>query len=241
MHAEVLHIAVASNFSQTIKTLVATFEKTSAHSVRLSFASSGKIYAQIKHGAPFDVFFSADNQKSLLLEAEGLTVEGSRYTYALGQLVLWANNGTQLLDVETRLLNGNFRKLALANPNLAPYGLAAQQTIENLGLTADTQPKWVQGENIMQTYQFIHSGNADLGFVALSQVYQQDGLSKRNFWLVPDHLYANIQQDLVWLKRAQANVAAREFLDFMRQTKAQHIIQAGGYKLPENISKGGVF
>ncbi|WP_158969652.1 molybdate ABC transporter substrate-binding protein [Paraglaciecola sp. L3A3] len=234
INAEKVHIAVASNFTQTMKVLVKEFETNSEHTVSLSFASSGKLYAQIKHGAPFDVFFSADSDKPLLLEKEGLIVTGSRFTYALGQLILWSNKHDKLLNIKQKLMQGNFTKLAIANPRLAPYGLAAQQTIENLGLTEQTLPKWVQGENIMQTLHFISSGNAELGFVALSQLKDPKALSEFSIWLVPAALYQPIRQDLVWLNRAKHNPAADEFMQFIHSAKASSIIATSGYKIAKD-------
>lgn len=231
--AESVHIAVASNFTHTMKELITAFEKQSPHTIKASYGSSGKIYAQIKHGAPFDIFFSADQSKPALLFNQGLTHKNKPFTYAFGALALWSNNPQfKGQDLKQKLQSGEFNKLALANPKLAPYGLAAIDVLDNLNLRETTKNKWVKGENIAQTYQFVASANADLGFIALSQVIQQQ--SRSDTWAIPSHLHTPIRQDAVLLNTQHPNTmenrqAATEFLQFISGVKAQAIIQSYGY------------
>lgn len=231
VQAENVHIAVASNFTHTMKELITEFEKQSTHTIKASYGSSGKIYAQIKHGAPFDIFFSADQNKPALLFDEGLT-HNKPFTYALGALALWSNNPQfKGQDLKQKLQTGDFNKLALANPKLAPYGLAAMDVLDNLNLREATNNKWVKGENIAQTYQFVASANADLGFIALSQIIRQKNNQTHNaqpeYWLVPSNLYTPIRQDAVLLKD---KAAAIEFIQFLKLPSSQKIIQSYGYK-----------
>lgn len=228
-NAEQINIAVASNFSHTMKALVAEFESVSTHKVNVSLASSGKIYGQIINGAPFDLFFSADQIKPLKLEQEGWSIEGARFTYAQGQLVLWSYKASFLQDGEETLKQGDFNKLAMANPTLAPYGQAALQTLKNLNLLKETQHKWVKGENVSQAFQFVSSGNAELGLIALSQTLLLSDADKGSVWLVPSHLYQPIYQDALLLKRAKHNSAALAFMAFVQQPKAKDIIRESGY------------
>ncbi|MFV0321462.1 MAG: molybdate ABC transporter substrate-binding protein [Alphaproteobacteria bacterium] len=228
--AEEIQAAVAANFTAAMKDIVAKYEEQSENTVALSFGSSGKILAQIQNGAPFQIFFSADQAKPEALEQAGLTVEGSRYTYAIGSLALWSVKA-DFVDADlTRLKSGDYNKLALANPKLAPYGQAAIETLEALDLTQATQDKWVQGENIAQTYQFVATGNADMGFVALSQIMDKGHVSEGSSWIVPSALYNPIRQDAVILKIAQDNEAVKDFMNYMQSDTAHAIIQSYGYK-----------
>ena len=228
--AEPTRIAVASNFSPAMKELIAEFEQSTTHEVKASYASSGKFYAQIYHGAPYDIFFSADQTKPLALEKEGLIISASRFTYALGGLALWSSNIDFNGQHLARLKANQFNKLSLANPKLAPYGLAAIEVLDKLALRQQTKNKWVQGENIAQTYQFVATGNADLGFIALSQVFNTStDKQSANYWQVPKELYNPIKQDLVLLKRGADNIAAKAFIQFIKSAKAQGIIQSYGY------------
>lgn len=237
VQAENVHIAVASNFTHTMKELITAFEQQSTHTVKASYGSSGKIYAQIKHGAPFDIFFSADESKPAILFDEGLTYN-KPFTYAFGALALWSNNPQfKGQDLKQKLQSGEFNKLAVANPKLAPYGIAAMDVLDNLNLREATKSKWVKGENIAQTYQFVATANADLGFIALSQVISQQKSQANNapagYWLVPSHLYTPIRQDAVLLKNAallKDKTAAAEFIQFLNLPSSQHIIQSYGYK-----------
>lgn len=221
-------MAVASNFTGAMEALATAFEQQSDHQLKLSFGSSGKFYAQIKQGAPFDMFFSADQAKPAKLQQEGAIVDSSRFTYARGALALWSTDAN-LVDSRGRVLNSSeYRKLALANPRLAPYGAAAVETLRNLKLESKTRSRWVQGENIAQTYQFVRSANAELGFVALSQIRTPGG-PQSSAWIVPATLYSPIRQDAVLLNRGADNHAARQFLQFVRTPAAAEIIQAYGY------------
>lgn len=229
LRAEVIHAAVASNFTAPMKQIVAQFEERTGHDVTLSFGSSGKLFAQIQNGAPFQVYFSADQQKPEALENAGLAAPGSRFTYAVGSLALWSATPGFVDEDYTPLKNLEFRKLALANPKLAPYGIAAVEVLNALKLRETTKPKWVMGENIAQTYQFVDSGNADLGFVALSQVLDNGKLKKGCAWPVPAELHSPIRQDAVLLRRAQDNAGAKALLDYIRGDEAHGILRAYGY------------
>ena len=219
-------MAVASNFTTPMKVLAAEFERASSHRVKLAFGSSGKLYAQIKNGAPFQVLFSADQAKPIALEEAGLAVPGSRFTYAIGALALWSPRADLSEAAVRRRLSG---KLALANPRLAPYGVASIEVLANLELEEKTRANWVRGENIAQTFQFVDSGNADVGFVALSQVMEKGEIKKGSAWIIPPKLYRPIRQDAVLLSSAKDNSAAYELLKFMRGPKAKNIIHSFGY------------
>jgi len=230
--AKSVHVAVASNFSKPMQSLVTEFEKASDYHIALSFGSSGKFYAQIKQGAPYELFFSADQAKPDALQKDGLVMANSRFTYAVGRLAVWSARPDFANKIETRLKKGSFNKLALANPKLAPYGAATLEVLRNLELIDATQSKWVRGENIAQTYQFVSSGNADLGFIALSQLLGRNKVKKMkegSYWLVPDIMHQAIKQDVVLLLGAAQNQGAKEFLDFMHTDKARNIIAKYGY------------
>ena len=230
--AETVQVATAANFTAPMKEIAAEFEQQTGHRVVLTFASSGKFFAQIQNGAPFEVFLSADAAKPQKLEEQGWSVPGSRFTYAQGSLILWsAEEGFVAADSPDILSSDRFKHLSLANPKLAPYGAAAVETLQKLGLYENLQGKLVQGENIAQAYQFVYSGNAQLGFVALSQVMKEGKLSAGSGWIVPADLYAPIRQDAVLLNRGKDNVAAIELLDFLQSARAAAIIQSYGYKL----------
>lgn len=227
--AETMTIAVASNFITAMEEIVPLFEAESGHEVQVSYGSSGRIYAQIKNGAPFDVFLSADQEKPAALEAEGQAVAGSRYTYARGALVLWSKQTDMALEQAEVLREGSYNKLALANPRLAPYGAAALEVLDNLGLQEATRDKRVLGENITQAYQFVDTGNAELGFVALSQLMASGALESGSSWIIPPTLYTPIRQDLVLLKRAEGKAAVQAFLEFLQSTQAKSVIVRLGY------------
>ena len=226
--ADTTHIAVASNFTGAMKELIAEFEKSSPHSVKASYGSSGKIYAQIQHGAPFQIFFSADQAKPLALYQQGLA-QKAPFTYAFGALALWSSHADLQHNELDHLQSNDFNRLSLANPKLAPYGIATLEVLESLNLIHITQKKWVKGENIAQAYQFVGSGNADLGFVALSQV-----INKTNYWPVPSKLYNPIRQDAVLLSSSQNNLTAIAFLEFIRSKESQAIIESHGYSAARN-------
>ncbi len=224
-----IHVAVAANFSAAMRDIATKFEQSTGHELLLSFGSSGKIFAQIQHGAPFQVFLSADREKPEALEQAGLGVPGSRFTYAVGALALWSATPGFVDDTPTRLISGAFNKLALANPKLAPYGVAAVEVLEALQLQQVTEPRWVVGENIAQAYQFVATGNADLGFVALSQILHQGRIKEGSSWLVPPELYSPIRQDAVLLQSATDSEGARALLDYLRSDEVRGIIHAHGY------------
>lgn len=224
-----VQIAVAANFAGPIEEISQSFEKMTGHRLKISTGASGKFYAQIKNGAPFEVFLSADEQKPSQLEKDGLAVQGSRFTYAIGKLVLWSADAN-LVDSKGKILaTGNFNKLAIANPKTAPYGEAAIQTLTALNLKSVLEPKLVIGESIGQTYQFVATGNASMGFVALSQVTKANKLIGGSEWVVPEKLYQPILQDAVLLVNGRDNVAARQFMLFLRSDEALRIIKSFGY------------
>ncbi len=223
--ADEIRVAVASNFANAGKALARRFEQQSGHKVQLVSGSTGKHYAQIHNGAPFEAFFAADARRPERLESEGLIQPGSRFSYALGRLVLWSPDADVVDPKGTVLKEGNFRHLAVANPKLAPYGRAARETLRHLGLWQLLRGRMVRGENIGQTFQFVKSGNAELGLVAGSQALQQSG----SRWEVPPNLYAPIVQQAVLLKNAPA---ARDFLAFVRSEQGREVIRAHGYETP---------
>jgi molybdate transport system substrate-binding protein len=228
--ADVVQVAVAANFTAPLKEIAAAFEKSSGHQVQLSPGATGMLYAQIKNGAPFQVFLSADSETPEKLEQEKLAVPGSRFTYATGTLVLWSPNAG-LVDTKGEVLaHGNFSHVAIANPRLAPYGAAAMEILTKMSLAAKLQDKLVQGSNIAQTFQFVVSGNAELGFVALSQVMKEGKISHGSAWVVPETMHAQIRQDAVLLQSGKDNKAAQALLKFLREPAAVTIIKAYGYR-----------
>ena len=230
--ADEVQVAVAANFTAPMQKIAEAFARDTGHRAVLAFGATGKFYAQINNGAPFDVLLAADEQTSQRLEDEGQGVAGSRFTYAIGSLVLWsAREG--YVDPQGRVLaDGDFRHLALANPKTAPYGAAALQTLEKLGLRERLQPRFVQGENIAQTHQFVASGNAELGFIALSQVIEDGRIARGSAWRVPADQHQPIRQDALLLQRGEHNPAARALLDYLRSASAVALIRAYGYEVP---------
>ena len=227
--AEEIRVAAASNFTDAITSIARRFEAITNHKVTLIFGSTGKHYAQIKNGAPFDAFFAADVRRPELLENESVALPGSRFTYAVGKVVLWSPK-TGYVDSEGRILESSeFRYLAIANPKLAPYGKAAQEILQARRLWGRLSGRLVRGENIGQTFQFVKSGNAELGFVAYSQVKRPNQPIEGTFWEVPQTLYTSIEQQAVLLKDS---VAARAFLSFVRSREALKIIHDYGYDTP---------
>lgn len=218
-------IAVAANFTEPAREIASTFEKASGHKVALSFGATGQFFAQIAQGAPFDVLISADQATPAKAIAEGHAVNGTAFTYAVGKLVLFgksidASAGDQVLK------DGKFSKIAVANPATAPYGAAAMETLKALGVLDALQSKIVQGNNIAQTFQFVDTGNAEIGFVALSQViFVKEGTR----WNVPASLYTPIAQDAVLLKVGADNDAAKAFLAFLKGPEGRAVIEKFGY------------
>lgn len=232
--AEEVRVAVASNFHNPLKVIAGKFEKQSGHKIRAITGSTGKLYAQILHGAPFDLFLAADSKRPLLLEKNGQAKMGSRLTYAQGRLALWSVNPDAFsVDGILSLDKMNIKRLALANPKTAPYGLAARQTLEKLDLWKKLGARAVRGENIGQTFQFVLSGNVQLGFVALSQVLDPKNKSKGKYWKVPSDFHDPLNQDAVLLERGNGNPAAKDFLEFLKSELARKVIISYGYDLPE--------
>jgi len=225
-------VAVAANFIAAARAVAAGFERAGGDRVRLSFGSTGNLYAQIRNGAPFAVFLSADARRPRLLEAAGLAVPGTRFTYALGRLVLWSADPGLIRGSGAVLRSGRFRHLAIADPRTAPYGSAARAVLERLGLWRRMRPRLVIGENIAQAFQFVASGNAELGFVALSELPSAHGPHPGSRWRVPQRLYPPIRQQAVLLRRAADDPAARAFLAYLRGPAARRAIRAHGYGLP---------
>ena len=228
--AEQALVAVAANFIGPFREVAMEFEKTTGHTVQIASGSSGNFYSQIKNGAPFDVFFSADSERPKLLEEEGLGVKGNRFTYAIGRLVLWSPDPS-LVKGEDTLRSASFKRLAIANPKSAPYGVAAMQAMQKLGVWESIQPRIVMGESLGQTMGFIESGNAELGFLALSQVLDPKIKGNGSRWDVPNDLHEPIQQDVVLLTKGKDNPAAKALMEFMGRPQATAIIERYGYEL----------
>ena len=228
--AEEVQLAVAANFTAPMKQIALAFEKDTGHKVMLSFGSTGKLYAQIINGAPFDVFLAADEDIPAKLEREGGAVNGSRFTYAIGKLVLWSAQ-PGLVDAQGDVLRKNeFTKIAIASPKLAPYGAAAMETMTQMGLLTKLSPKLISGESIGQTFGFISTGNAELGFVALAQVYEGGKLRSGSAWIVPESLHSAIRQDAVLLIKGQGNKAAIALVAFLKTEKAKAVMRSFGYQ-----------
>lgn len=228
--AEVM-VAVASNFTRTLEKLAPEFERSSGHSVTIVSGATGRHYAQIVNGAPYDVFLAADAQVTARLEEEGRAVPGSRAVYATGRLSLWSRTPGYVDAQGTILTEGAFRRLSIANPRLAPYGEAAVEVLTALGQYERLSERLVQGENIAQTYQFVDSGNAELGLVAYSQVLENGAAGSH--WLVPEDLHALLTQELIVLKDS---APAREFVAFLLQPSTLALIAASGYGVPDTAT-----
>lgn len=230
--ADEVQVAVAANFAAPMQKIAADFEQDTGHKAVLSFGATGKFYAQIRNGAPFGVLLAADDETPARLEKEGQGVPGSRFTYAIGKLVLWSARPGFVDDKGEVLRKGDFQHVSIANPKLAPYGAAAVEALTRLGLLSATQPKFVQGESIAQTYQFIATGNAELGFVALSQVLNKEGkLARSSAWVVPNNLYTPIRQDAVILANGKGKPAAVALMKYLKGGKAKAVINSYGYDL----------
>ena len=224
-----LRLAVAANFTAPMKTIAAGFEKETGHRLTLTYGSTGKLYAQIKNGAPFDILLAADSATPARLVKEGLGVAGTPFTYATGRLALWSTQAGFVDDRGDILKNGQFNSLALASPKLAPYGAAAIETLRSLGLLASLEPKIVLGESIGQTFSFIATGNAQLGFVALSQLVQDGKVKAGSAWIVPTKLHSALNHDAVVLNRGKTLAASAEFMAYLKRDKTRDIIRSSGY------------
>ena len=229
--ADEVQIAVAANFTAPSKLIAESFEKDTSHKAQLSFGATGKFYAQIKNGAPFEVLLSADDTTPAKLVGEGAAVAGSNFTYATGRLALWSAKPGFVDDQGEVLKKGGFKHVAIANPKLAPYGAAAIEVLTALKLLDAIQPKFVQGENIAQTHQFIATGNAELGFVALSQVMRDGKLGAGSVWVVPAVLHQPIKQDAVILEKGKGKPAAEAWMNYLKGDKAIAIIKSFGYEV----------
>ncbi|WP_018988675.1 molybdate ABC transporter substrate-binding protein [Aromatoleum toluclasticum] len=228
-HAAEVSVAVAANFTAPMQKIAAEFERDTGHKAQLAFGATGKFYAQIRNGAPFEVFLAADDTTPAKLEEEGATVAGSRFTYAIGKLVLWSAQPGVVDGKGDVLRRGAFAHLAIANPKTAPYGAAALEALRKLGVADALAAKLVTGENIAQAHQFVASGNAELGFVALSQVWADGRLTSGSAWPVPAGLHAPLRQDAVILAAGRDKPAARALAEFLRGAKAAAIIKSYGY------------
>ena len=227
--ADEVQVAVAANFTAPMQDIAQAFEQDTGHRVIAAFGSTGQLYAQISHGAPFEVFLAADDTTPARAESEGLAVAGSRFTYATGALALWSADTNLINDGELLLRSGDFQHLAIANPKTAPYGLAATQVMQALNLANALKPKLVEGQSIGQTYQFVASGNAQLGFVALSQVSRNGEITSGSAWQVPAALYEPIHQDAVLLNKGANNAAAAALLEYLQGERAAAVISSYGY------------
>jgi len=229
--ADEVQVAVAANFTAPMKVIAAQFEQETGHKVLASYGATGKFYAQIQNGAPFDILLAADDETPAKLDRENATAPKSRFTYAIGKLVLWsAKEG--VVDAKGDVLKaGKFDHIAVANPKLAPYGLAAQETLQKLNLFTTLQAKFVTGENIGQTYQFVASAAAPLGFVAMSQVYEDNKLKSGSAWVVPASMYSPIRQDAVILTKGANKPAVTAFISYLKGDKAKAVIRSYGYDL----------
>ncbi len=228
--AEQALVAVAANFVPPFREIAMEFEHATGHQLQVAGGSSGNFYSQIKNGAPFDVFFSADMERPKLLEDEGLGVKNTRFTYAIGRIVLWSSNA-DLIKGEETLRSKKFKRLAIANPKTAPYGVAAMQTLQKLELWDSVQSQIVMGESIGQAMGFIESGNAQLGFVALSQIMDPKIKGQGSRWDVPTTLHEPIKQDVIVLTKGKENAAAKALMEFMSGPQAKKVIEHYGYEL----------
>ena len=232
VQAAEVSVAVAANFTAPMQKIASAFMLDTGHKATLSFGSTGKFYAQIKNGAPFQVLLAADDETPARLEKEGVTVNGTRFPYAIGKLVLWSKQPGLVDDRGAVLKSARFDHIALADPKLAPYGVAAIEVMDHLGLQTALRPKLVQCENIGQAFQFVVSESVPLGFVALSQVWADGKLSQGSVWLIPEQLYAPLRQDAVLLASARDHPAAVALMAYLRGPKARAIIQSFGYEFP---------
>jgi molybdate transport system substrate-binding protein len=229
VQADDVQVAVASNFTAPMEKIAEAFAKDTGHHAVLAFGATGKFYAQIKNGAPFEVLLAADDATPAKLEREGAAVPGTPFTYAIGKLVLWSAN-PEMVDARGEVLRkGDFKHLAIANPSTAPYGAAAVEVLTQLKLREILAPKLVQGENVTQAFQFVASGNAELGFVALSQVFEDGKITKGSAWRVPSELHRPLRQDAAVLMPGKGKAAVAALIDYLKGGKAKAVISSYGY------------
>jgi len=229
--ADEVQVAVAANFTAPIQAIAKDFEKDTGHKLVAAYGATGQFYAQIKNGAPFEVFLAADDSTPAKLESEGDGVKGSRFTYAIGTLALWSAKPGYVDDQGEVLKQNQYKHLSIANPKAAPYGLAATQVLDKLKLTEATKAKIVEGQNITQAFQFVSTGNAELGFVALSQIYKDGKVSQGSAWIVPASLHEPIKQDALILNKGKDNPAAKALVDYLKGPKAAALIKSYGYEI----------
>ena len=229
--ADEVSVAVAANFTAPMQQIAIEFHKDTGHTAQLSFGSTGKFYAQISSGAPFEVLLSADSETPARLVSEDKAVAASQFTYAIGKLVLWSAKPGVVDEKGSVLTNPGIAHIAYCNPKLAPYGAAAVEAMKSLGVLDAVQPKLVQGESIAQAFQFVASGNAEIGFVALSQVIKDDKIPEGSGWILPPNLYSPIRQDAVILARGRDRPAAKALIDYLKSDKSKAIIRSFGYGL----------
>ena len=230
-HSAEVQVAVAANFTGPMEKIVPAFELATGHKAIVAYGTVGKFYSQINSGAPFDVLVSADEKTPDRLAKDGLAIADSRFTYAVGKLVLWSTKPGFIDDKGEVLKRQAFQHLAIASPKLAVYGAAAVEVMQKLELYGILAPKLVQGENITQTYQFVATGNAELGFVALSQIYKDGQYTAGSYWIIPPELYPPLKQDAVLLNRGKGNPAAEALLTYLQSETAKGIIRSYGYHL----------
>ncbi|MBK1850797.1 molybdate ABC transporter substrate-binding protein [Marinobacter sp. 1-4A] len=228
-HAADVRIAVAANFTDTTRDLIVAFHEATGLEAVASYGSTGKLYAQIDNGAPFDVFLAADSHRPELLEKSGQGVAGTRFTYARGKLALWTPTPGTFEDPKAWLESGEFARLAIANPKTAPYGFAAQEVLTKMDLWDSLQSRLVRGDSIAQTFQFVATTNAQSGFVALSQVRAWDSQGG-SLWMIPQSYYSPINQQAILLTRSESNQAAHQWIEFLRSDTAKNIIEEFGYE-----------
>jgi len=229
--ADEVQVAVAANFTAPIQAIAKDFEKDTGHKLVAAYGATGQFYAQIKNGAPFEVFLAADDSTPEKLENEGAGVKGSRFTYAVGTLALWSAKAGYVDDQGEVLKKNQYKHLSIANPKAAPYGLAATQVLDKLQLTDATKGKIVEGQNITQAYQFVSTGNAELGFVALSQIYKDGKVSEGSAWIVPSNLHEPIKQDALILNKGKDSAAAKALVEYLKGPKAAAVIKSYGYEI----------
>lgn len=229
-HAAEVKVAVAANFAQTLKEIGTVFEQDTGHKLAITQGSTGKLYAQISQGAPFEVLLSADDETPEKLITEGKAITGTRFTYAIGRLALWSPKPDLVDEGGQVLKTDKFRFLAIANARVAPYGRAAVQVMQKLGVLTSIEPRVVQGESITQTFQFVSTGNAQLGFVALSQITENGKLKSGSAWIVPENMHEQLRQDAVLLNPGKDSAAASALLNFLKSDKAKKIIASHGYQ-----------
>jgi molybdate transport system substrate-binding protein len=225
-----IKVAVASNFANVLKEIAVEFQKDTGHQLAITPGATGKFYAQISNGAPFDVFLSADDETPRKLAQEGKAITSSQFTYAIGRLALWSPN-PEMVDKNADILKTDkFKFIAIANAKVAPYGQAAVQTMQKLGVLTKIEPRVVQGESIAQTYQFVSTGNAQLGFVALSQIFEHGKIKTGSAWIVPEEMHEQLKQDAVILQTCKQTSVCQDLMDYLKSDKAKKMMASYGYK-----------